>query len=75
MHKTFWTFSVWVDQDSLDRFAGRDPHRAAPSDLHDVMGRATFVTLTAPWSALPATWPARLAVIRSHRSAPARDGT
>ena len=39
--KTFWTFSVWVDQASLDQFAERNPHRAAPTDLHGVMGRST----------------------------------
>jgi quinol monooxygenase YgiN len=27
--KTFWTFSVWEDQASLDAFAASDPHRAA----------------------------------------------
>ena len=26
--KTFWTFSVWDDQASLDAFAASDPHRA-----------------------------------------------
>jgi quinol monooxygenase YgiN len=26
--KTFWTFSVWEDQASLDAFASSDPHRA-----------------------------------------------
>src|ERR1041385_4082581 len=25
--KTFWTFSVWEDQASLDDFASSDPHR------------------------------------------------
>ena len=27
--KTFWTFSVWEDEQSLSRFAAADPHRAA----------------------------------------------
>jgi quinol monooxygenase YgiN len=27
--KTFWTFSVWEEQASLDAFAASDPHRAA----------------------------------------------
>src|SRR5262245_55998132 len=25
--KTFWTFSVWTDRNSLDAFAATDPHR------------------------------------------------
>ena len=27
VHRTFWTFSIWADQASLDTFASGEPHR------------------------------------------------
>src|ERR1700756_40618 len=40
--KTFWTFSVWEDQASLDAFAASDPHRAITRRLRPVVGRTRF---------------------------------
>jgi hypothetical protein len=39
--KTFWTFSVWQDQASLDAFASSAPHRAIIRRLRPLMGRPT----------------------------------
>jgi heme-degrading monooxygenase HmoA len=36
--KTFWTFSVWEDQASLDAFAASDPHRAITRRLRPLWG-------------------------------------
>src|SRR5258708_35887130 len=40
--KTFWTFSVWEDQASLDAFASSDPHRAIVRRRRPLMGQARF---------------------------------
>jgi hypothetical protein len=40
--KTFWTFSVWEDQASLDTFAASDPHRAIIGRLRPRMSPTRF---------------------------------
>ena len=39
---TFWTFSVWDDQASLDAFAASDPHRAITRPLQPLMEQTRF---------------------------------
>jgi heme-degrading monooxygenase HmoA len=41
-HKTFWTFSLWEDQVSLDSFASSDPHQALTQRLRGRMGESRF---------------------------------
>ena len=69
--KTFWTFSVWEDQASLDAFAASDPHRAI-TRLRPLMGPTRFEFFQIPGSDLPMTWDQMKAPVRSQRSP---DGT
>ena len=54
--KTFWTFSVWEDQASLDAFASSDPHRTIIRRLQPLMGQTRFEFFQIPGSDLPMTW-------------------
>jgi heme-degrading monooxygenase HmoA len=64
-HKTFWTFSVWEDQASLDAFAASDPHRAITRRLRPLMGQTRFEFFQVLGSALPLTWDQMKAPVRS----------
>ena len=63
--KTFWTFSVWEDQASLDAFASSDPHRAIIRRLRPLMGPTRFEFFEVPGSDLPMTWDQMRAPLRS----------
>jgi quinol monooxygenase YgiN len=54
--KTFWTFSVWEDQASLDAFASSDPHQAIIRRLRPLMGPTRFEFFPVRGSDLPMTW-------------------
>jgi hypothetical protein len=54
--KTFWTFSVWDGQASLDAFAAAEPHRAITRRLRPLMGPTRFEFFPLPGSELPLTW-------------------
>ena len=54
--KTFWTFSVWDDQTSLDTFAASDPHHSVVRRLAPRMGQTTFRFLSIPGDELPLSW-------------------
>jgi hypothetical protein len=56
VRKTFWTFSVWEDQASLDKFAASDPHRRIIGRLRPRMNPTRFEFFSAPGSDLPLTW-------------------
>jgi heme-degrading monooxygenase HmoA len=62
--KTFWTFSVWEDQASLDAFASSDPHRAIIRRLRPLMGPTRFEFFQVPGSDLPLTWDQMKAPVR-----------
>ena len=62
-HRTFWTFSVWVDEASLDAFATSAPHRQIIARLRPLMGETRFSTSTMTGSAIPSTWPQRKALV------------
>jgi hypothetical protein len=62
--KTFWTFSVWEDQASLDAFASSDPHRAIIGRLRPLMGPTRFEFFQVPGSDLPLTWDQMKARVR-----------
>jgi quinol monooxygenase YgiN len=61
---TFWTFSVWEDQASLDAFASSDPHRAIIRRLRPLMGSTHFEFFQIPGSDLPLTWNQMKAPVR-----------
>ena len=63
--KTFWTFSVWDDQASLDAFAASDPHRAITRRLRPLMGQTRFEFFQISGSDLPMTWDQMKAPVRS----------
>lgn len=63
--KTFWTFSVWEDQASLDAFASSDPHRAITRRLQPLMEQTRFEFFQIPGSNLPMTWDQMKAPLRS----------
>jgi quinol monooxygenase YgiN len=65
VRKTFWTFSVWQDQASLDAFASSDPHRAIIRRLRPLMGPTRFEFFQIPGSDLPMTWDQMKAPVRS----------
>ncbi|HLK74972.1 MAG TPA: hypothetical protein VKU77_15140 [Streptosporangiaceae bacterium] len=71
--RTFWTFSVWDGQASLDAFAASDPHRAITRRLRPLMGPTRFEFFEVPGSALPMTWDQMKAPVRSPDGT--RDGT
>jgi heme-degrading monooxygenase HmoA len=54
--KTFWTFSVWESQASLDAFAASDPHQAITRRLQPLMGPTRFEFFPLTGSDLPLTW-------------------
>lgn len=56
LRKTFWTFSVWEDQASIQAFARSDPHRRITARLAPHMGQTRFRTFTLRGDRLPMTW-------------------
>lgn len=74
IHKTFWTFSVWRDQASLDAFAASDPHRQITARLAPHMDASRFAFFTIAGAEVPLAWDevtARLAAAPSSSSATA----
>jgi quinol monooxygenase YgiN len=66
--KTFWTFSVWQDQASLDAFAAADPHRAIIARLRPLMEQTRFEFFPIPGSDLPLTWDQMKAPVRGQQN-------
>ena len=66
--KTFWTFSVWEDQASLDAFAASDPHRAIIRRLRPLMGPTRFEFFQVRGSDLPMTWDQMKAPVRRQQN-------
>ena len=64
VHRTFWTFSVWTDQASLDTFAAGEPHRSIINRLRPLMGPTRFATTSMTGASIPGTWPERKAPVR-----------
>jgi hypothetical protein len=62
--KTFWTFSVWTDQNSLDAFAVSDPHRQIVQRLVPRMNETRFEFLHLRGSAIPSSWDERMEPVR-----------
>jgi heme-degrading monooxygenase HmoA len=68
--KTFWTFSVWQDQASLDAFAASDPHRAITRRLQPLMGSTRFEFFPVSAADLPMTWDQMKAPVRAEGTRP-----
>jgi hypothetical protein len=56
LHRTFWTLSAWQDQKALGTAVGREPHRQLMNRFRPRMAGSSFVTWTAPATALPIAW-------------------
>jgi hypothetical protein len=54
--KTFWTFSVWEDEQSLSRFAATDPHRLLTKGLQPQMGPSQFEFFPISGGEVPLDW-------------------
>jgi hypothetical protein len=62
--KTFWTYSVWVDRESLEAFAGGEPHRRITQRLRPRMHETRFDFVTVPGADIASTWDQRMAPVR-----------
>jgi quinol monooxygenase YgiN len=62
--RTFWTFSVWADQASLDAFAATDPHARIIRRLRPLMAPTRFSTTRLTGANIPTTWVERKAPVR-----------
>ncbi len=56
VHAVFWTVSAWRSRESLDQFAGQNPHRTIISSIRPRMAPTTFVFWTYPADLLPVRW-------------------
>ena len=56
--KTFWTYSVWIDRESLDAFAATDPHRRIIQRLRRRMGESRFEFMHLRGAEIPSDWSA-----------------
>ncbi len=56
--RTFWTYSVWTDKESLDAFAGADPHRRIIQRLRNRMDESRFEFMRMRGAAIPSDWSA-----------------
>ena len=53
---TFWTVSVWEDDDALRAFAASEPHRTITRRVPGRMGDSTFRALEVAGAGLPLRW-------------------
>ena len=54
---TFWTVSVWEDDDALRAFAGSEPHRTIMRRAPARMGASAFRPFAVGGADLPLRWP------------------
>jgi heme-degrading monooxygenase HmoA len=54
--KTFWTFSVWDDRESLSAFARSDPHQQITRRLQPRMDESRFEFFTVVGRDVPLAW-------------------
>ena len=62
--KTFWTYSVWTDQESLDAFAAAEPHRTIVGRLRSRMDESRFTFLPVRGAEIPSEWDAMMSPVR-----------
>jgi len=63
--KTFWTYSVWTDRESLEAFARTDPHRSIIERLRGRMGESRFEFMDLRGEQIPTRWDAMQEPVRS----------
>lgn len=56
LRRTFWTLSVWQDQQSLMDFVRQIPHSRIMQSLAPHMGKTQFVQWKLAASAIPPAW-------------------
>src|SRR5262245_671972 len=56
--KTFWTFSVWTDEQHLRAFASTDPHRTIIEGLRPLMDETRFEFFPIAGIDVPLSWDA-----------------
>ena len=56
VHKTFWTFSAWIDDASLRAFASADPHRMITQRWQTRMDTSRLEQFSVSGADLPLTW-------------------
>jgi heme-degrading monooxygenase HmoA len=54
--KTFWTFSVWENEEALKAFAATDPHRSIIQRLRPRMAATRFEFFPLAGSEVPLPW-------------------
>ena len=54
--KTFWTYSVWTDQESLAAFAGTEPHQRIVQRLRSRMDESRFDFQLRRGAEIPSDW-------------------
>lgn len=64
--KTFWTFSVWADRESLDTFASSNPHAEIIRNLQPKMQQTVFRFVEVGGSQLPWNWETVRTQLESH---------
>jgi quinol monooxygenase YgiN len=62
--KTFWTFSVWRDRQSMDSFARSEPHSSIITRLRALMDETRFEFFQLSGETLPMTWEQMKAPLR-----------
>ena len=75
-HRTVWTLAAWQDPATLQAATGRQPHTQIMTRFRPRIAGSSFVTWTAPATALPITWEEALRRLHEpdtvqHRRAPA----
>ncbi len=56
LRKTFWTLSVWTDDDSLQAFVRAEPHRTVMASIHPLMDPPTFRFMRLSGRDVPPAW-------------------
>jgi hypothetical protein len=62
--KTFWTYSVLIDQAGLDAFAAADPHRRIVQRLRPRMNESRFEFFEVRGADIPSDWDTRMEPVR-----------
>ncbi len=55
-HKTFFTLSAWIDNESVNAFAHAAPHRDVVAGLRPIMKDSQFEFFSARGDELPLSW-------------------
>ncbi|MFF2041705.1 DUF3291 domain-containing protein [Kitasatospora sp. NPDC058170] len=56
LKRTFYTLSAWESRETLNAFAGAQPHRSTMTSLRSTMKTSTFTFWEVPVEQLPIPW-------------------